>query len=257
MSDPLLLSYKGILSLNFQSNNKIYGVYKMRNYMHLLFIGVSIASLLTGCAVNVSPVLNSSLSMDAFEKMGKIDVQDIKLALYIDPKIKELRIEQNVQSGKFSFNVGRAFSAKLIKALAYNFKTIHFIESPNYTGTDTIDAVMYVNLEDVDLNLSLKSGLTTVSAETYTRLSIRAEIKDFEEKKTIWVGTTQAKESATHQELGPMYYQEAGRGYAMAIDSAIDKAIGDLISDMSKSQNLSVYIDKWEQKRKGVSHASQ
>jgi len=253
MSDPLLLSYKGILSLNFQSNNKIYGVYKMRNYMHLLFIGVSIASLLTGCAVNVSPVLNSSLSMDAFEKMGKIDVQDIKLALYIDPKIKELRIEQNVQSGKFSFNVGRAFSAKLIKALAYNFKTIHFIESPNYTGTDTIDAVMYVNLEDVDLNLSLKSGLTTVSAETYTRLSI----KDFEEKKTIWVGTTQAKESATHQELGPMYYQEAGRGYAMAIDSTIDKAIGDLISDMSKSQNLSVYIDKWEQKRKGVSHASQ
>ena len=54
-----------------------------------------------------------------------------------------------------------------------------------------------------------------------------------------------------------MYYQEAGRGYAMAIDSTIDKAIGDLISDMSKSQNLSVYIDKWEQKRKGVSHASQ
>src|SRR3990167_2364249 len=229
----------------------------MRIIPWLTFIAIVSTLGITGCAVNVTPVLNSSLSMDAFEKMGKIDVQDVKLALYIDPKIKELKLEQNVQSGKFSFNIGRAFSAKLIKALAYNFKTIHFIESPNYTGTDTIDAVMYVNLEDVDLNLSLKSGLTTVSAETYTRLSIRAEIKDFEEKKTIWVGTTQAKESATHQELGPMYYQEAGRGYAMAIDSTIDKAIGDLISDMSKSQNLSVYIDKWEQKRKGVSHASQ
>ena len=222
----------------------------------ILTLGVA-ALVTTGCAVNVSPVLNSSLSMDAFEKMGKVDVQDVKLALYIDPKIKELKLEQNVQSGKFSFNIGRAFSAKLIKALAYNFKTIHFIESPNYTGTDTIDAVMYVNLEDVDLNLSLKSGLTTVSAETYTRLSIRAEIKDFDEKKTIWVGTTQAKESAIHQELGPMYYQEAGRGYAMAIDSAIDKAIGDLINDMSKSQNLSLYIDKWEQKHKGAAHASQ
>ena len=229
----------------------------MRIIPWLTFIAIVSTLGITGCAVNVTPVLNSSLSMDAFEKMGKIDVQDVKLALYIDPKIKELKLEQNVQSGKFSFNIGRAFSAKLIKALAYNFKTIHFIESPNYTGTDTIDAVMYVNLEDVDLNLSLKSGLTTVSAETYTRLSIRAEIKDFDEKKTIWVGTTQAKESATHQELGPMYYQEAGRGYAMAIDSTIDKAIGDLISDMSKSQNLSVYIDKWEQKRKGVSHASQ
>jgi len=229
----------------------------MKNINWLAFIAVVATLGITGCAVSVTPMLNSSLSMDAFEKMGKVDVQDVKIALYIDPKIKELKMEQNVQSGKFSFNIGRAFSAKLIKALAYNFKTIHFIESPNYTGTDTIDAVMYVNLEDVDLNLSLKSGLTTVSAETYTRLSIRAEIKDFDEKKTIWVGTTQAKESAIHQELGPMYYQEAGRGYAMAIDSAIDKAIGDLISDMSKSQNLSVYIDKWEQKRKGVSHASQ
>ena len=177
----------------------------MRIIPWLTFIAIVSTLGITGCAVNVTPVLNSSLSMDAFEKMGKIDVQDVKLALYIDPKIKELKLEQNVQSGKFSFNIGRAFSAKLIKALAYNFKTIHFIESPNYTGTDTIDAVMYVNLEDVDLNLSLKSGLTTVSAETYTRLSIRAEIKDFEEKKTIWVGTTQAKESAIHQELGPMY----------------------------------------------------
>lgn len=54
-----------------------------------------------------------------------------------------------------------------------------------------------------------------------------------------------------------MTYQEGGRGAAIAIDSAIDKAIGDLLSDMSKSQNLSLYIDKWEQKHKGAAHASQ
>lgn len=229
----------------------------MRIIAWLAFIAIIATLGITGCAVSVTPMLNSSLSMDAFEKMGKVDVQDVKIALYIDPKIKELKMEQNVQSGKFSFNIGRAFSAKLVKALAYNFKTVYFIENPNYTGTDIIDAIMYVDLQDVDLNLSLKAGLTTVSAGTYARLSIRAEIKDFNEKKTIWVGTTQAKESATHQELGPMYYQEAGRGYAIAIDSAIDKAIGDLISDMSKSQNLCLYISKWEQKNRGATRASQ
>jgi hypothetical protein len=229
----------------------------MRNIICITFVTVTTTLGILGCAVSVTPMLNSSLSMDAFEKMGKVDMQDVKIALYIDPKIKELKMEQNVQSGKFSFNIGRAFSAKLVKALAYNFKTVYFIENPNYTGTDIIDAIMYVNLQDVDLNLSLKAGLTTVSAGTYARLSIRAEIKDFNEKKTIWVGTTQAKESATHQELGPMYYQEAGRGYAMAIDSTIDKAIGDLISDMSKSQNLCSYISKWEQKNRGAAHASQ
>jgi len=229
----------------------------MRNILLVAFVMVLATLGTMGCAVSVKPVLNSSLSMDAFEKMGKVDFHDVKLALYLDPKIKELRVDQDIKMGKFSFDVGKAFSAKLIKALAYNFRTIYFIEKPDYTGTDSIDALMYVNLQDVDVNLSTKSGFSTVYAEAYVRLSIRAEIKDVDEKKTVWVGTTQAKETASHQEMGQMYYQEAGRGYAMAIDSAIDKAIGDLISNMSKSQNLSVYIDKWEQKRKGVSHASQ
>lgn len=229
----------------------------MRNIPCLTGIALVTTFGIMGCAVSVKPVLNSSLSMDAFEKMGKIDSRDVKLALYLEPKIKELKVEQEIKMGKYSFDIGKAFSAKLIKALAYNFRTIYFTEKPDYTGTDPIDAIMYVNLQDVDVNLSTKAGFSTVYAEAYVRLSIRAEIKDVEEKKTIWVGTTQAKETASHQEMGAMYYQEAGRGYAMGIDSAIDKAIGDLINDMSKSQNLRSYIDKWEQKHKGGSHASQ
>ena len=229
----------------------------MRNIPCLAGIALVTTFGIMGCAVSVKPVLNSSLSMDAFEKMGKIDSRDVKLALYLEPKIKELKVDQEIKMGKYSFDIGKAFSAKLIKALAYNFRTIYFTEKPDYTGTDPIDATMYVNLQDIDVNLSTKTGFSTVSAEAYVRLSIRAEIKDIEEKKTIWVGTTQAKESASHEEMGQMYYQEAGRGYAMAIDSAIDRAIGDLINDMSKSQNLRSYIDKWEQKHKGGSHASQ
>lgn len=229
----------------------------MRNISWLVFVVLVTTFGIMGCAVSVKPVLNSSLSMDAFEKMGKIDSRDVKLALYLEPKIKELKVDQEIKMGKYSFDIGKAFSAKLIKALAYNYRTIYFTEKPDYTGTDPIDAIMYVNLQDVDVNLSTKSGFSTVSAEAYVRLSIRAEIKDVEEKKTIWVGTTQAKETASHQEMGAMYYQEAGRGYAMGIDSTIDKAIGDLINDMCKSQNLRSYIDKWEQKHKGGSHASQ
>jgi len=229
----------------------------MRIIPWLTFIAIVSTLGIMGCAVSVKPVLNSSLSMDAFEKMGIIDLRDVKLALYLDPKIKELKVDQDIKLGKYSFDIGKAFSAKLIKALAYNFRTIYFIEKLEYTGTDTVDAIMHVNLQDVDVNLSTKTGFSTVSAEAYVRLSIRAEIQDINEKKTIWVGTTQAKETASHQEMGAMYYQEAGRGYAMGIDSAIDRAIGDLINDMSKSQNLHSYIDKWEQKHKGGSHASQ
>ncbi len=228
----------------------------MKSIILIAFVIVVTLFGIIGCAINVTPVLNSSLSMDAFEKMGKIDMQDVKLALYIDPKIKELKASQTVKMGNFSFDIGKAFSAKMIKALAYNFRTIYFIDKPDYSGTDTVDALMYVNLQDVDVNLGLKEGFTTTSTEAYVRLSIRAEIKDIEDKKTIWVGTTQAKESASHQDAkGYMSYQEGGRGYAMVIDMSIDKAIGDLISDMSKSQNLRSYIEKWKQKHKGDTRA--
>ena len=80
-----------------------------------------------GCsAVNVAPVLNSSLSMAAFEKMKKIEPHNVKLALYIEPKMKELQLNQNLSLGRYTFDIGNAFSAKLIKALSYNFKNLYF-----------------------------------------------------------------------------------------------------------------------------------
>ena len=63
----------------------------MKNILCLAFLSLVTVLGITGCAVNVSPVLNSSLSMDAFEKMGKVDLQDVKLSLYIDPKLKNSR----------------------------------------------------------------------------------------------------------------------------------------------------------------------
>lgn len=226
----------------------------MRNILWLIFVGIFTVLGIMGCAVYVTPVLNSSLSMDAFEKMGKIDLQDVKMALYLDPKIKELKVNTTFKSGHYTFDIGKAFSVKMIKALAYNFRTIYFIEKPEYTDTDKVDAIMYINLEDVDTNFGVKTGFSSATIETYVRLSIRAEMKDMDEKRTIWVGTTQAKESKSYQgEL--ITYQEGGRGAAIAIDSAIDKAIGDLLNDMSKSQNLHLYIEKWKQKHKGDIHA--
>ena len=108
-----------------------------------------------------------------------------------------------------------------------------------------IDGLMRVGFQDVDVNMGVKSGFSTVSTESYTRLSIRAEILDLNEKKTVWVGTTQANDPGAHEEMGQMTYQEAGRGFAASIDKAIDKAIGSLINQMGKSQNLNHYIDKW------------
>ncbi len=201
---------------------------------------------MAGCTVKVHPILNSSLGIDAFENMEKIDPQDVSIALYIDPKLRNLKVNQNLKKGEYSFEIGNAFSAKLIKAISYKFKTIVLIDTPNYTGGDPLDGLMRVGLQDVDVNMGVKSGFSTVSTESYTRLSIRAEICDIKENKTVWVGTTQAKEIGAHEEMWQMTYQEAGRGFAASIDKAIDIAIGSLIHQMSKSQNLNLYIDKWE-----------
>ena len=231
-----------------------FGVYSfkpvssMKRYFILLFVMVFVSS----CTVTVTPRLDSSLGRDAFTNMGKIDLREAAIALYIEPKLSELKVNQEIKMGKFSFDIGNAFSVKLIKALSYTFRTIYFIEKPNYTGSDTVDAIMRISLHDVDVSSDVKTGFWKVSTDSYTRLSIRAEIYDIEKKKTVWVGTTQAKETGAHEEWAQMTYQEAGRGFAESINKAIDRAIGELIKQMGKSSNLRLYLDKVEQQRKGA-----
>lgn len=202
--------------------------------------------LMNGCAVKVTPILSTSLGISAFDNMKKIELRDTSLALYFDPKLKELNVAQKIKVGEYTFPIGSALSVKLIKALAYHFRTIYLIDQPDYTEKAPSDAIMIVSLQDVDVKMETKAALFTVSTESYSRISIRTEIKDTFEKKTVWVGTTQVKETGSHHEFGQMTYQEAGRGFASAIDIAIDKAIGDLMNQMARSNNLAKYFDIWE-----------
>jgi hypothetical protein len=204
-----------------------------------------------GWIKEMGSTLNYSLGMDAFTSMRKINVRDVSLALFIEPKVKDLKVEQQVRSGQFKFPIGSAISVKLVKALAYHFRNISLIDQPYYNGPEPVDALMRVTLQGADVTMGVKSGFATVSTESYTRLALRAEIEDFREKKTVWVGTTQTKETGSHEEMGQMSYQEAGRGFAAGIDIAIDKAIGDLMYQMAKSQNLASFLDDLEKRNKG------
>ncbi|MFQ5483416.1 MAG: hypothetical protein ACE5ER_11745, partial [Nitrospinaceae bacterium] len=187
------------------------------------------------------------LGISAFENMKRVQLHDASVALFLDDKVRNLNVEREIRAGKYNFEVGKALSVKIIKALTYTFKTVQLIDKPTYRGPEKIDALMRVNLQDVDLNLEVKSGFVSVSSESYSRFAIRAEIKDLESNETVWVGTTQAQTSGKHEEMSQMTYQEAGRGFAAGIDNAIDKVVGDLIHQMRKSTNLSANLKKWEQ----------
>lgn len=219
---------------------------KLVKYGLLLFF----AAIINSCTVAVQPSLNSSLGMDAFENMKTIDLHDVDVALYLDSKLKNLEVKQKLKMGEFTFGIGKSFSVKFIKALSYSFRTIHLADKRNFTGEEPIDAIVRVTLEDVDMNMGVKTGFSTVAAETYTRLSIRAEIYDLTEKRVVWVGTTQANESGKHEEMGQMSYQEAGRGIASSVDTTVDKAIGNLINQMTKSSNLRKYVSIWEKRKR-------
>jgi len=218
----------------------------MKSWLCICLLSVGLSFFLSGCTVKVTPSLSSSLGMDAFENMREINVRDVSLALYIDPKIKNLQAEQKIRTGEFTLPIGPAFSAKLIKALAYQFRTIVLVDQPSYQGAQPIDALMRVTLQDVDVTMDVKTGFAVITSESYTRIAVRAEIQDFQEKKSVWVGTTQTKETGQHQEMGQMSYQEVGRGFASGVDVAIDKAVGDLMNQMAKSPNLAKYFEIWE-----------
>jgi len=147
--------------------------------------------------------------------------------------------------GEFKFNLGSALAVKVIKGLSYQFRTIHIIEQPQVPEGMNAQALMRVSLQDFDSQMDLKTGWSSVAAESYTRLSIRAEIRDIEENRVVWVGTSQVSQEGGVEEM-MLTYSEAGRGFAAGFDSAIDKAVGDLLHQINKSSNLDKYFLRWE-----------
>jgi len=216
--------------------------------MRLICILMLGAALLAACTVNVSPPLGTSLGMRAFESMKVIERHNISVGLYIDPKLRSYKVTATIRSGNYEFNLGEALSTKLIKALAYQFNRVKL--AGNLADAKTEDAIFIISLKDIDVQLKAVSGWTKVEAKSYVRLALRAELRDTKNNRIVWVGTTDAKEELVHEEMGEMQYQEAGRGFARAIDRAIDHAIGDILAQMAKSANFKKYVNEKEGKQR-------
>lgn len=196
--------------------------------------------------VPVQPVLGTSLGFEAYRAMGEISIRDASIGVYIEPELAELMVERKINLGEFSFPVGEAFSAKLIKGVAHNFRTVVLLDSPAAPADRQLDAIMRVGVQDIDFEAKAKGGWSAVTASTYIRTEIRAEIRDVAEDRIVWVGTTSAQQEGTHLEHYAMTYQEAGRGFAMSVDKAIDAAVGDLLRQVGRSSNLQSYFQRWE-----------
>lgn len=211
----------------------------------LILVALTFFSL-TGCSkIQVSPRLDSSLSYEAFSRMKCLKVKDASIALYLDPNLVNAKCTQSIKMGNFSFDLGKAIAVKFIKGMSYQFKTIYLVDKPAIPKHLNAQALMRVSLQDIDTKMDVHTGFSSVSAESYTRLAIRAEIKDLSEKRIVWVGTTQVSQSRNVNEM-MLTYSEAGRGFAAGFNDAVDKAVGDLLYQMNKSQNLKKYFIKWE-----------
>ncbi len=215
----------------------------------LLFFVLFALVISAGCTkVQVKPELGTSLSYEAFSSMQVIKMREVSLGLYLSPKLLEATASQSIKMGQFDFAIGKALAVKLTKAMAYQFQEVHILNDA--ASKDGIQAMMRVELQDIDSKMNVKPGWSTVSAESYTRLAIRAELLDVATGKVMWVGTSQVNQTGGVNEQ-ILTYQEAGRGFAAGFDAAIDKAIGDILSQMNKSQNLREYFKALEAAPRG------
>jgi hypothetical protein len=209
---------------------------------------ICVLGLLVGCSkVKVSPSLSSSLSYNAYKNMEVIDVRDASVGVIFDKDLMNAESKQTLKMGEFSFQIGESFAVKFIKALSHQFRRVVLLKNSQDMHNDNIlDAIMRVKLQDIDSSMQVNQGFMKVSTEAYARINVRAELRDVGEEKIIWVGISQVNHTGKWEEMERMPYQEAGRGFADSFDKAIDKAIGDLLNQMQKSQNLKKYFDKWE-----------
>lgn len=206
--------------------------------------------MLVGCAsVTVqTPQLSTSLGLPAIENMGELYQRNASIAVYIEPKVRDLILRGEHKSTKFEFRAGQALAAKLFKALSYQFNRVVILKSLQSKSDPPPDAVMTVGLQDADISFNIKPGWDTITTSSFVRLAVRSELRD-QEGTVIWVGTARSEGQGEVQARGILLEEEAARQIGVGVEAAIDNTVADLIRQMTQSPNMRRHLKEWEQRR--------
>lgn len=203
--------------------------------------------ILTGCTSVQTPHLSTSLGLPAIENMGELYQRNASIAVYIEPKVRDLTLNGEYKYTKYHFQAGQAFTVKLLKALSYQFNRVVILKSLQTKPDPPPDAVMTVTLQDADMTFKITPGFATVTTSSFARLVIRAELRDTH-GTIIWVGTARSEGQGEGQSR-MLTEEEAARQIALGVESAIDNTVADLIKQMTQSPNMRRYLHEWEQRR--------
>lgn len=208
------------------------------------FVAVGFVAALAACApVHVQPDLNSSLGYSTFAAMGKIDPLPVPIAVYLSPQLVDLTLQTRIMHGSFTFAAGKALSAKLLKALSYEFRTIYIADTMEAARAEPVKAILILTPGSVESHFGFQRGFVNVGATAFLRLPVRAELMDARSGRITWIGTSQAQEHTDYQEVGKMRYQEAGAGFATAVNAVIDQTVGNLVHQLEESPRVAAYAE--------------
>ena len=205
--------------------------------------------LVVGCTSVQVPPLSTSLGLPAFENMGELYQRNAAIAVYVEPKARDLMLRGEYKYTTFEFRAGQAFTVKLLKALSYQFNRVVILKSLQSKPEPPVDAVMTVTLQDADMSFKINPGFAIITTSSFARLAMRAELRD-EQGTVVWVGTARSEGQGEGQARGQLTEGEAARQIALGVESAIDTTVADLIKQMTQSPNMQRYLQEWGQRRR-------
>jgi hypothetical protein len=203
---------------------------------------------MVGCTSLQTPHLSTSLGLPAIENMGELYQRNVAIAVYIEPKLRELMLKGEYKFTQFAFRAGQAFTVKLLKALSYQFNRVVILKSLGGKPEPPPDAVMTVALQDADMSFEIKPGFATITTSSVARLVVRAELRDGQ-GTVVWVGAARSEGQGEGQSR-MLTEEELGRQIAIGVESAIDTTVADLVKQMTQSPNMRRHLEEWEQRRR-------
>ena len=128
-----------------------------------VLVAVTLAGVLalSGCGSTQVAQLSTSLGVGAFENMGDLNQRDVHIALVVDQKLRDLNLTGEYRFTKFEFPAGEAFTAKLIKALSYNFRRITLLKTRDAVVNPVPDATLEVGVQDSHLSFEFSPKWAT------------------------------------------------------------------------------------------------
>jgi hypothetical protein len=136
--------------------------------------------------ITMQTILSPSLSIEAFEELGKIRRAPVHVTIFIQPELRNLTFQLEQGPAIYQVLVGWVIAAKLVKLASYQFNEVSLITERSAASGLLLDVGLQQEEPGLPADVDRRGLTVMVDVCTKIDLCLRAALTD--QGVPIWIG---------------------------------------------------------------------